>query len=159
MRRKERAVTDAAKLEEIVQKCQCCRIGLADNGQVYIVPLSFGYVKENGQYTLYFHSAKEGRKMDLIRKSPEAGFEMDTDYALKTAGSACGHSAYFKSIIGCGRIYIVEDAEEKKLGLRAIMEHTAGTGDWEFTEKMLDAVCVLKLIVSEMSGKENEPCL
>ena len=155
MRRQEREITDAGKLTAVLESCQCCRVGFADGGQAYIVPLNFGYVEAEGQYTFYFHSAKEGRKMELIRKSPSAGFEMDTDYALKTASSACGHSAYFRSIIGNGKVSIVEDREEKKLGLQQIMEHTTGKSEWEFADKMLDAVCVWKLSVNEMTGKEN----
>lgn len=162
MRRAEREVTDGHQLEAIMKKCHCCRLGLADAGQVYIVPLSFGYVKKDGQYTLYFHSAGDGRKIRLIRENPGlmAGFEMDTDYALKTADTACGYSAYFCSIIGSGQIEIVEAEEEKKAGLRALMEHTAGRGGWEFTETMLKSVCVLRLTVREMTGKEHQerPC-
>lgn len=31
-----------------------------------MVPLSYGYKLEKGQITLYFHSAKEGRKLDIF---------------------------------------------------------------------------------------------
>ncbi len=155
MRRKERQVTDEKQLAQIIEACHCIRIGFSDGGQVYIVPVNFGYVFENGSYIFYFHSAREGRKMELIRENPMAGFEMDTGYELKTAAAACGHSAYFRSIIGQGRVSVVEDAEEKKKGLKAVMEHETGSGDWEFQEKMLGAVCVWKLEVSELTGKEN----
>lgn len=155
MRRKEREITDEEKLEEVIKACSCCRVGFYDEGQVYIVPVNFGYIKREGQYAFYFHGAQEGRKMDLIRKNPEVGFEMDTNYALKTAEAACGYSAYFQSIIGNGKVSIVEDAKEKEAGLRAIMEHMAGSGSWEFNEKMLAAVCVWKLEVEELTGKEN----
>lgn len=155
MRRKDREVTDKGKIKEIIESCQCCRLGLVGDGQVYIVPLSFGCVEENGTYSFYFHSAKMGKKIDLIKKNPNVGFELDTDYALKTADAACRHSAYFKSIIGQGKIDIIEELEEKKKGLRAIMKQNTGKEEWEFTEKMLEAVCVLKLVVSEISGKEH----
>lgn len=155
MRRKERQVTDQKKLMQIIERCHCIRIGFACEGQVYIVPVNFGYVFEDGRYTFYFHSAKEGRKMQLIKANPAAGFEMDTGYALKTAASACGHSAYFQSIIGQGRVSIVENTAEKKKGLWAVMKQETGRSEWEFQEKMLEAVCVWKLEVSELTGKEN----
>lgn len=155
MRRKDREVTDRARLKEIIGSCRCLRIGLIDDGQVYIVPVSFGCVEEEGNFTFYFHSAKEGKKIELIKKNPSAGFELDTDYELKTAGTACAHSAYFKSIAGQGEISIVENTEEKRLGLRAVMEQNTGSAEWEFPEKMLDAVCVLKLTVSRLTGKEH----
>lgn len=155
MRRKEREVTDIKKLEKIIDACHICRVGFACKGHVYIVPVNFGYVCEGGAYTFYFHGAKEGRKMELIKESPMAGFEMDTGYELKTAAAACGYSAYFQSIVGQGKVSVVEDAEEKRKGLRAVMEHASGNGEWEFQDQMLEAVCVWKLAVTELAGKEN----
>ena len=82
MRRKDREITDPAKMEDVVRRCVCCRIGFCDQGEVYIVPLNFGYEKKDGVYTFYFHGAREGRKIDLMQASPRVGFEMDTGYAL-----------------------------------------------------------------------------
>lgn len=155
MRRKEREVTDKNRLREIIESCHCIRVGFIDNGHVYIVPVNFGCVYEDEKYTFYFHSAKEGRKMTLIKENPTVGFEMDTGYELKTAAAACAHSAYFQSVIGEGKISVVEDTEEKKKGLRMVMEHETGNGDWEFQDKMVQAVCVWKLTVSEITGKEQ----
>ena len=146
MRRKDREVTDSVKIADIISRCNCCRIGFHDDGEVYIVPLSFGYELKDDTYTFYFHGAKEGRKIDVIRKSPNVGFEMDTDYALNEADIACGYSARFQSIIGSGVVSIVEETEEKLYGLSLIMEHNAGKRDWKFDEKMVDAVMVLTLI-------------
>lgn len=155
MRRKEREVRDREKLEEILRACHCCRVGFIDHGQVYIVPVNFGYVYEEGKLVFYFHGAKEGRKISLIKENPLAGFEMDTGYELKTADVACGYSAYYQSITGQGRVSIVEDAEEKKKGLRAVMSHETGNSEWEFQDQMLKTVCVWKLAVEEIAGKEH----
>lgn len=155
MRRKDREVTDPAQIADVVRRCTCCRIGFYDDGEVYIVPLNFGYAIEDGTYVLYFHSAKEGRKIALMQKAPHVGFEMDTDYALNAAESACNHSARFQSIIGNGIVSIVEDPGEKKLGLSLLMEHNTGKRDWDFDEKMLNAVTVFKLVVSDMHCKQH----
>ena len=106
MRRKDREITQAEKIDEIIQKCDCCRIGLSDHGRVYIVPLNFAYLHEGGKRIFYFHSAKEGRKVDLIQKNGEAGFELDTNHALNRAEIACGFSYRFQSIIGLSLIHI-----------------------------------------------------
>lgn len=82
MRRKDREVTDEARIDEIISRCNCCRIGFNDSGEVYIVPLNFGYVKQDGRRTFYFHSAKDGRKIDLVKDGYEVGFEMDCGYEL-----------------------------------------------------------------------------
>ncbi|MBD5473604.1 MAG: pyridoxamine 5'-phosphate oxidase family protein [Lachnospiraceae bacterium] len=156
MRRKDREITDLTEIESIISQCTCCRIGFHDEEEVYIVPLNFGYETKNGAYTFYFHGAKEGRKIDLIKKNPIAGFEMDTNYALNEADLACGYSARFQSIIGNGVVSIVTEINEKKLGLSLLMEHNTKKQNWHFDEKMIDAVTVFKLAVKKMSCKEHE---
>lgn len=156
MRRKDREVKDSAKIEDIIKRCTCCRIGFNDDGEVYIVPLSFGYEINDDAYVIYFHGAKEGRKIELIQKSPKVGFEMDTNYALNEADVACSHSARFQSIIGNGVMSMVTALNEKQHGLSLIMEHNTGKKDWEFNEKMVNAVAVFKLTVTQMSCKEHQ---
>lgn len=157
MRRSDREVTDAAKIEQIVQSCGCMRVGFNDGGEVYIVPISFGYEIENGRYRFYFHGASEGRKAELIRDEPRVGFEMDAAYRVYgEGGKACVYSAAFVSVIGTGRMCFVTDAVEKQAGLQAIMRHTAGCGEWEFDRSMLETVCVMRLDAETMSAKEHE---
>ena len=62
MRRKDREITSYDKMLEIMQSCDCCRIGLKDKDGVYILPLNFGYEEKSGKLTLYFHGASEGKK-------------------------------------------------------------------------------------------------
>ena len=155
MRRKEREVTDSIRIAEIMNRCTCCRIGFYDDGEVYIVPLNFGYEARDNTYIFYFHGAKEGRKMDLIQKNPYVGFEMDTNYALKESDIACGCSARFQSIIGNGVVSCVSVPEEKKLGLSLLMEHNTGKRGWSFEEKKMGAVAVFKLVVTKLGCKEH----
>lgn len=158
MRRKDREVTDSVRIADIISRCTCLRIGFQDDGEVYIVPLNFGYAVKDEAYVFYFHGAKEGRKMDLIRKSPRVGFEMDTDFTVYTRNDsdiACSYTARFQSVIGNGTVSMVSDIEEKKLGLSLIMEHNTGKQKWNFDEKMVDAAAVFKLEVTKMSCKEH----
>ena len=158
MRRKEREVTDPARIEEIIRRCTCCRVGFYDGEEVYLVPLNFGHLKEGEVYTLYFHGAKEGRKAGLIRSRPKVGFEMDTGSAVYTHGApdvACTYTSRFQSVIGSGVMSMVSDVEEKKLGLSLVMAQSTGKRDWEFDEKMLNAVAVFKLEVAKLSCKEH----
>ena len=154
-RRQDREVTDPEKISRVIAACHCCRLGFCDQGKAYIVPLNFGYAVENGKYVFYFHGAKEGRKIDLIRKTGWAGFEMDTHYRLNPADQACGYSAAFQSVIGGGRVTFVEDLAGKRRGLELIMAHNTGTGGWDFPEEAVNATCIYKLEVEELSCKEH----
>ena len=158
MRRKDRQITDFDKIVDIIDRCDCCRVGFYDEEakQVYIVPLNFGYTVEGEKITFYYHGAHEGRKIDLIRTAPNVGFEMDTNYKLNEAEVACEFSARFQSIIGNGVISLIEDVEEKKHGLDIIMQHVSGRGGWDYPEQMVKNMSVMKLEVEEMACKEHE---
>lgn len=154
MRRKDREVTDPLKIKEVISNCQCCRLGLCDEGDVYIVPMSFGFEEQDGHYTLYFHSAAAGRKIDLMKRNPHVGFEMDTSYELHLADTACECGCAFQSVIGSGKVTFLEDKEEKTAALKALMKQTTGREDWApFQEDMLKVVCVFKLDVEELACK------
>lgn len=131
-------------------------MGFYDGEEVYIVPLNFGYELVDGQIILYFHSAAEGRKIELISRTKTVGFEMDTDYKLKEGKTACAYSASFKSIIGSGKASFVEDAAEKEKALQAIMYHSTKKRDLLFNDKMVSGVCIFKVAVTELSCKFHE---
>ncbi len=153
MRRKDREVKDIDKINMIIKNAHCCRVGFYDDGDIYIVPLNFGYDEKNRIF--YFHSAKEGRKIALMSKCHEVGFELDINYQLVEGNTACQYSAHFQSIIGNGRISIVENNREKEKGLKCIMEHITHKNDFDFNELMFNSVCVFKLEVNELSCKEH----
>lgn len=153
MRRKDREITDEKQIDEIIRRCDCCRLGFNDDGEVYIVPLSFGYEKLDGKRDFYFHSAAEGRKIDLIKRGGMVGFELDCGYQLHTADAACGYTAAFSSVIGTGRAEILAGTEDKIHGLERLMEHTAGLEGCTFSPDMLEQVCVFRLEVTQLSCK------
>lgn len=155
MRRKDREVTEQSKILEIIEKCECCRLGFYDGKEVYIVPLNFGYEYKNDRLTLYFHGAKEGRKIDLIKIVDSVGFEMDTNYKLNEADIACEHSANYTSIIGNGEISIINDISDKENALQRLMLKTTHKSDWTFSKEMINSVCVFKVEVTKMSCKAN----
>lgn len=156
MRRKEREVKDSKKIDDIIAECKICRLGFNNGGKIYVVPLNFGFVKENGKRILYFHSAREGKKIELIMSEGYAGFEMDTGYSLISGKKACDYTAGFRSIIGGGKISVVNDNSEKLIGLKALMNSAVSEKkDWSFDEKWFKAVCVIRLEIEEISCKEN----
>ena len=100
MRRKDREITDYQKILQIVSGCDCCRIGLVDGGEPYIVPLNFGWEVRDGRIVLYFHSAAEGRKIDLIPRQALAAFEVDTSHRLSPGGTSCQFSYLYQCVMG-----------------------------------------------------------
>lgn len=153
MRRKEREVVDAAKIEEIIDKCDTCRLGMQDKGGPYIVPMSFGYARVDGVYELYFHSALEGRKIALLKTGNLVGFEMDTSHQLVQGPRACDYTMRYQSVIGTGRPVFLE-GEKKMNALERLMAHYASE-KLPFSEKWLECIAVFKIVVEQLSCKEN----
>lgn len=72
----------------------------------------FLYAVEDGAFTFYCHSAKEGKKLDVIRKNASVAFEMDCQNALQHGETACTHSYYYASVLGEGKAEILEGDEK-----------------------------------------------
>lgn len=155
MRRKDREVTDINDLLSIVEECRICHLGLIDDMGMYIVPLNYGYEYINQRLNLYFHSAHVGRKIDAIINNPNVCIEMDCDHRLIEGDKACDYSFGFKSIIGNGKASIVSDYNEKLKGLSLLMKHETQR-EFEFDEKMVNQVSVIKVEVNEFTGKYHK---
>ena len=153
MRRSDREITDKKIIESFIANEQILRVAFYDNGDIYIVPINYGYSYVNNKYSFYFHGAKAGRKFELSKCEPSVGFEIDGNYQLLEAEVACDFSAKFQSVIGTGILYLVDDEEEKKKGLNTIMRQTTQNADWNYSEEMLKAVAVFRLDVKKMSCK------
>ena len=156
MRRKDREVRDPARIREILHQCKVCRLGLQDGEHTYVVPLNFGLVEGETGYTFYFNGDRQGRKMDVIGSGARAGFELDTGFQLVTAPEAKDYTAKYQSIIGEGWIRPVEDREEKIRALDALMKQYTDREDWEYPERLINVVGILRLDVEELSCKEYQ---
>lgn len=154
MRRTDREITDLNKIIEIIKNNQCCRLGFIDQESVYIVPLNYGYLYNN-KHIFYFHGAKVGKKINLIKQNNHIGFEIDNNHQLVEGKTPCQYSMKYQSIIGKGHIELIEDNEKKKLGLQLIMKNVAHQ-DVTFNNQMISNVAVMKLIVDTLSCKEHQ---
>lgn len=155
MRRKDREVTELSKVISIIEACECCRIGLVDEGEAYIVPMNFGYEITEDEMKLYFHCAKEGRKMELLPKQNCVSFEMDTKHSLVTGEKGCDFSFLYQCVMGKGCMKVLESPSDKMRGLNKIMTHYTKKDTWEFDAGLLDRTQVLELTVTDWSCKEH----
>lgn len=155
MRRKDRQVTDQKEILEIIEKCNVCRLALKDDDCPYILPLNFGLDVKEGQITLYFHSALEGHKVQLLKKGGKAAFEMDCDHSLYYDEERGYCTFGYESVIGKGSIDILENDEEKLYGLERIMAKNHGGEAPYFNPAAVPRTLVYKLSVEEITGKRK----
>ena len=153
MRRKDREVTDPEQIRRILDGCKTCHLAMVDNGLPYLVPLSYAYTMEEGTITLFFHSAKEGRKIGILRDNEAVCFEMCIEgEPIRPSGAPCDSGYYFSSIIGFGRAMFVDDADEKRAALSLLMKHQESI-DVSFTPEQAESVCVFKVVSDDFTGK------
>lgn len=149
MRRKEREVKDKTEIEKIIQKALVCRVALADGDSPYVVPVCFGF--KDG--AIYFHSAHEGKKIEILRKNNKVCFEMDVDSKVIEGEKGCEWGIQYASVIGYGTASFVEDIEEKRKALHILLGHYSDKS-YEFPEQSVNEVAIVKIRVESMTGKK-----
>lgn len=154
MRRSEREITDIEEIREILGDCKTCHVAMWDGDEEYIVPLNYGYTLEDDVLTLYFHSAKEGRKMEIWECRREVCFAISREGALCTASLPCGYAYCYSSIIGWGAVEFIEDAAEKCSVLSLLFLHQTGE-TVSFSPQQVEAVCVYKIKCTRYTAKKR----
>ncbi len=150
MRRSDREISDLKSIEAILQQASVCRLALSDENRPYIVPMNFGYRDK----VLYFHSAGEGRKIEILQKNPHVCFEFDVGHELVIAEKACDYGMKYQSVIGFGTAAMINDNDEKKSALAIIMNQYAG-GRYEFDDAAVAKTAVFKVEIHSMTGKKK----
>ncbi|MBR5243469.1 MAG: pyridoxamine 5'-phosphate oxidase family protein, partial [Thermoguttaceae bacterium] len=79
----------------------------------------------------------------------------DAGFELLEGPTPCAFSARYRSVVGVAVATELVDVEEKRRGLTAIMNKTAGQRAWRFDADALGAVAVVRLDVERLSCKEN----
>ncbi|MDR1276071.1 MAG: pyridoxamine 5'-phosphate oxidase family protein [Candidatus Accumulibacter sp.] len=149
LRRKDRAVGHDECLELLARGAYGVLATLGEDGEPYPVPLS--YVFLGGK--IYFHCARQGRKLDNIRACPRVGF------------TVVGHvqpvfennfSTLYESVIVFGQASEVTDSDEKYAALYALAEkylpEHIGKAD-DYIKRSFPSVAVFAVVPERMSGK------
>ncbi len=154
MTRREFEVTDRDVIRGILDRSKVLRLGLIDGALPYVVPMNYGYRLEDGKLTLYLHSAVKGYKLDVIAKNPVCCFEMDCDVSPFQGKIACQYGITYYSLMGRGQVQLVEDPREKEQAMALLMKTQTGK-DFEFNERLVSIVSVLRIDVSEYTAKHR----
>ena len=167
MRRKDREIKDpsvdsdtskvglfghpTSAIMPILQKADVCRIAMCNDNVPYIVTMNFG-IGKNGA-SLYFHSAYEGKKINILQKNNLVCFQVDIEREFFLHSVSCGCSMAYQSVVGMGRISFVDDLSEKLEALQAIMTHYTNQSEHVFKEELVSRTMIMRLDISEISAK------
>lgn len=151
MRRNDKEIRNRDTIDLLLSGSDICRIAMIDGDSPYIVPLNYGYTGN----ALYFHSAKSGRKIDILKRNSRVCFEIEYYHEITRNEIPCEWSAKYRSLIGYGTIDFITNHEEKKKGLDVIMAHYGKSGANMYKDNNIENIVILKLNIEEISGKQS----
>ncbi len=150
----KKQIRDRDVVEGILRACRVGRLGtIGGEGYPMVKPLNFVYL--DGR--IYFHSAREGEKIDDIARDNRVCFEVDSPVRfVKAEGNPCSADYLYRSVIIRGRAHLVEQRDERLKALRALMEKYQPEGGYgAFPEDKLALTAVVAIGIEEMTGKED----
>lgn len=152
MRRKEKEITERHIIDNVINNALVCRLGLCKENIPYVVPVSFGY---DGHY-IFFHTAKEGMKLDFIAANNNVCFQFEHDVNIITNQTkACSWSFSYYSVIGFGKIIEITSVEDKIAALNCIMIHYSGR-EWEIGPASAEGTRVWRILIEQITGKQSK---
>lgn len=109
MRQSKRQVTDKAVIMAMLDQMDTIYLGIQDEPWPYVVPLNFGYSWKE-ELVFFFHCAREGHKLDLLRKNPHVCVTA-SQFISYAQGSVRGHLHDYRSVIARG---IAEEIDRER---------------------------------------------
>ena len=150
MRRKRQQLPKQECIRILEQETSGVLAVLGDEDYPYAVPLSYVYAEN----TLYFHCAKNGHKLDALKKHAKASFcVIAQDHIVPEE-----YTTYFKSVIAFGKARILTEAEEiqKAIELLSLKYHPSDSPEnrQKTIERESAALCMIALEIESITGKE-----
>jgi nitroimidazol reductase NimA-like FMN-containing flavoprotein (pyridoxamine 5'-phosphate oxidase superfamily) len=99
---------------------------------------------------VFFHTASEGRKHDVLKSNSRVCLEFDQ----MTGVDSNALDTFYTSVIAWGRTRIVDDRNLSRKILALLVEKYIGEVR-EITDNMVDRTCVSAVELEEITGKEN----
>lgn len=148
MRRFKQAVSAEKCIEVLTNEPRGVLSVIAENGYPYGFPINHIYDNETGK--IYFHGAKQGHKVDAIKKCDkvslcvyDSGYRKDGEWALNIT-----------SVIVFGKIKMVDDVETIKRACKKLCLKFADEAYYEKEiSQSLKNVQLFEITPEHMSGK------
>jgi uncharacterized protein len=150
MRRKDREIKDRSEIDAILSEGKVMRLALVDGDMPFLVPVNYAY---DGTH-LFFHSAKVGTKMEILKKNSNVCFEVSLDHGVIEAENPCDFEAKHRTVIGIGKAVAVEDEAEKIAVLDRIVVRFTDRR-FEYPKATLAHTAVTRIEIVSVKGKKH----
>jgi nitroimidazol reductase NimA-like FMN-containing flavoprotein (pyridoxamine 5'-phosphate oxidase superfamily) len=148
----QRARYDRETVEAILDEGLVAHLGLAVDGQPYVLPTTYG---RDGS-TVYVHGSAASRLLRTLGEGVPMCLSVTLLDGLVLARSAFHHSMNYRSVVLLGRGRPVEEPREKLHALEVILDHVVPGRSGEArapNERELKATAVLAIPIDEASAK------
>jgi hypothetical protein len=115
LRRTDKEIKEKNILEKILKETQYITLAMVKDGEPYLVSLSHGYDIKN--QCIYFHCAREGKKLHYLRSNPKVWGQAIIDRGYKTR--ECTHE--YATVMFQGEAKFLEKLEEKKNAFKTMI--------------------------------------
>src|SRR5438309_1875987 len=148
----DRGAYDRETVHAILDEALVAHVGLSTPNGPVVLPLTFARVDE----TVYFHGAVANHLLRTAKGGTEVCFTATLLDGLVLAKSAFHHSMNYRCVVAMGEARVVEDADEKRTALDAIVDRVAPDRSKEArppNDSELRSTLVLALPLVEDSAK------
>jgi len=149
---KSKVVNEQKEIDEIIGKCDFCNMAMVDDeNKPYLVPMNFGFRDQ----TIYLHSSRMGKKIDILTDHPDVCLSFSTDHQLRWQSEkvACSYSMRYRSVLVYGKVHFIEDFDEKVDALNIIMANYTDR-KFSYNDPAVKEVMVFKVIADKFEGRE-----
>jgi nitroimidazol reductase NimA-like FMN-containing flavoprotein (pyridoxamine 5'-phosphate oxidase superfamily) len=154
IRRKEKEITDKSEMLEVLDEARYVVVAMCMDNEPYLVTLSHGYDRERN--CIYFHCAKEGKKVDILRAQNTVWGQALVDRGY--VQGACDH--LFVTTQFRGKVNFVETTDEKRHALEvmihALEDHPEKVLEAQVNERSIRDVHIGRIDIEFMSGKKSD---
>ena len=152
VKRKDKEITDVATLKGILRSAKHVTIALCMNNQPYLATLSHGY--DENRNCIYFHCAREGKKLDYIKSNNIVWGQAMLDYGYSEG--ECNH--LFATVQFQGKATLLNKLEEKRQAAECMIRQIDGNPE-ALTSKIkperLENTVFGRIDIEYMSGKKS----
>jgi hypothetical protein len=152
MKRKDKEITDTATLKKILRSAKHVTIALCMNNQPYLATLSHGY--DENRNCIYFHCAREGKKLDYIKSNNIVWGQAMLDYGYSQG--ECNH--IFATVQFQGRVTLLNKLEEKHQAVECMVRQIERNTEALISKikpERLENTVFGRIDIDRMSGKKS----
>ena len=154
VRRQDKEITDKRLLKKILKTAEYVTIALSKDNQPYLVSLSHAYDEDRN--CLYFHCAREGKKLHYLKSNNAVWGQALLDYGC-SEDPECTH--LYASVHFSGKVTLIDNPEEKRRAMRCMINQLCKNPEALMTNVNLDRLkntAMGRIDMEQMSGKKSK---